>query len=403
MQNLFNKILATKEKYNSSIEFDSRLIKENDIFFGIKTNSRDGGLYALDAIQNGEILAITNNKQIVHKNIIFIKDIEYFIKRFTDYLIKSYKGKVIAISGSVGKTTTKENIFHILNNNLYKAYRSFKNYNNILGLQFSIMNLNLKSQFAVFELGINAPLEMNSLIKILQPHYALLTCVEDSHIGNFKNFLDLVSNKTKIFNSKRLIKGLLNIRDNHFKLPKKLINKVSVINLENLDIKTHKQKLFIISFKLFIKKFNNKKFFYKEAILDSRGKIINKIYKNKIIKVYDHSYNASPYSLKKQISHFDSLRVTNKLCIIGSVKELGDLSNKYHLALLEDIKSLNIKRIILIGDEFFKLRSSNENLFFYKSYKDYIKVMKKDLEFGKNIFVMGSRLNCLDKVIQKIC
>ena len=75
------------------------------------------------------------------------------------------------------------------------------------------MNLNLKSQFAVFELGINAPLEMNSLIKILQPHYALLTCVEDSHIGNFKNFSDLVSNKTIIFKSKRLIKGLINIRD----------------------------------------------------------------------------------------------------------------------------------------------------------------------------------------------
>src|SRR5210317_1517827 len=413
MQNLFNKILATKEKYNSSIEFDSRLIKENDIFFGIKTNSRDGGLYALDAIQNGAILAITNNKQIVHKNIIFIKDVEYFIKRFTDFLIKSYKGKVIAISGSVGKTTTKENIFHILNNNLYKAYRSFKNYNNILGLQFSIMNLNLKSQFAVFELGINAPLEMNSLIKILQPHYALLTCVEDSHIGNFKNFSDLVSNKTIIFKSKRLIKGLINIRDNYFKIPKKLANKVSVINLDNLDIKTHKQKLFIISFKfnnstqsifsdkggifletavlsflflrLFIKKFNNKK------------------YKNKIIRVYDHSYNASPYSLKKQIRNFDSLRVANKLCIIGSVKELGDLSNKYHLALLEDIKSLNIKRIILIGEEFFKLRSSHKNLSFYKSYKDYIKVMKKDLEFGKNIFVMGSRLNYLDKVIQNIC
>ena len=431
MQNLFNKILATKEKYNSSIEFDSRLIKENDIFFGIKTNSRDGGLYALDAIKNGAILAITNNRQIVHKNIIFIKDVEYFIKRFTNFLIKSYKGKVIAISGSVGKTTTKENIFHILNNNLYKAYRSFKNYNNILGLQFSIMNLNLKSQFAVFELGINAPLEMNSLIKILQPHYALLTCVEDSHIGNFKNFSDLVSNKNKIFKSKRLIKGLINIRDNHFKIPKKLFNKVSVINLDNLDIKTHKQKLFIISFKfnnsthsifsdkggifletavlsflflrLFIKKFNNKKFFYKEAILDSRGKIINKKYKNKLIKVYDHSYNASPYSLKKQIRNFDSLRVANKLCIIGSVKELGDLSNKYHLALLEDIKSLNIKRIILIGEEFFKLRSSHKNLSFYKSYKDYIKVMKKDLEFGKNIFVMGSRLNYLDKVIQNIC
>ncbi|MDB0034626.1 UDP-N-acetylmuramoyl-tripeptide--D-alanyl-D-alanine ligase, partial [Alphaproteobacteria bacterium] len=61
MQNLFNKILEIKDKYNSSIEFDSRLIKKNDIFFGINSNSRDGGLYALDAIKNGAILAIINN------------------------------------------------------------------------------------------------------------------------------------------------------------------------------------------------------------------------------------------------------------------------------------------------------------------------------------------------------
>ena len=162
----------------------------------------------------------------------------------------------------------------------------------------------------------------------------------------------------------------------------------------------------IISFlflKLFIRKFSNKKFFYKEAILNSRGNVVNKRYKDRIIKVYDHSYNASPYSLKKQIIHFANLKVTKKLCIIGSIKELGNQTEKYHRALLEDFKDLKVKRIILIGEDFFKLRSSYKTYNFYKSYKNYINVMKKDLEYGKNIFVMGSRLNNLDKVIQHIC
>jgi UDP-N-acetylmuramoyl-tripeptide--D-alanyl-D-alanine ligase len=119
--------------------------------------------------------------------------------------------------------------------------------------------------------------------------------------------------------------------------------------------------------------------------------------------VYDHSYNASPYSLKKQLIHFDKLKVTKKLCILGSIKELGNQTEKYHRALLEDIKNLKLKRIILIGEEFFNLRSSYKTYKFYKSYKNYINVMKKDLEYGKNIFVMGSRLNNLDKVIQHIC
>jgi len=431
MQNIFKKVIKAQDKYNSSIVFDSRLIKENDIFIGLRSSNRDGNFFALDAIKKGAIFSIVDNNKLVHENIIYTRSVQSFINKFTKFLLGIYKGKIIAISGSVGKTTIKENIFHILNNNQFKTYRSFKNFNNILGLQFSIMNMDINSKFAVFELGINAPKEMDNLIKILHPHYSLLTSIEDSHIGNFNNFSNLFKNKIKIFNSRRLIKGLINIRNDNFQLPKKVKNKVKRINLENLNIKTLKQDNFIISFKnnnifqkiysdkegvfsetavlsfiflkLFIRKFSNKKFFYKEAILDSRGKIINKLYKDKIIKVYDHSYNASPYSLKKQINYFDKLRVTKKICIIGSIKELGDLTEKYHRALLEDIKDLKVKRIILIGEEFFKLRSSYKIFNFYKSYKSYINLMKKDLEYGKNIFVMGSRLNNLDKIIQNIC
>ena len=431
MQNIFKKVIKAQDKYNSSIVFDSRLIKKNDIFIGLRSSNRDGNFFALDAIKKGAIFSIVDNNKLVHENIIYTRSVQSFINKFTKFLLGIYKGKIIAISGSVGKTTIKENIFHILNNNQFKTYRSFKNFNNILGLQFSIMNMDINSKFAVFELGINAPKEMDNLIKILHPHYSLLTSIEDSHIGNFNNFSNLFKNKIKIFNSRRLIKGLINIRNDNFQLPKKVKNKVKRINLENLNIKTLKQDNFIISFKnnnifqkiysdkegvfsetavlsfiflkLFIRKFSNKKFFYKEAILDSRGKIINKLYKDKIIKVYDHSYNASPYSLKKQINYFDKLRVTKKICIIGSIKELGDLTEKYHRALLEDIKDLKVKRIILIGEEFFKLRSSYKIFNFYKSYKSYINLMKKDLEYGKNIFVMGSRLNNLDKIIQNIC
>ena len=111
------------------------------------------------------------------------------------------------------------------------------------------MNMDINSKFAVFELGINAPKEMDNLIKTLQPHYSLLTAIEDSHIGNFKNFSNLFANKIKIFYSKRLIKGLINIRNDNFQLPKKITNKVKKINLENFNIKTLKQDNFVISFK----------------------------------------------------------------------------------------------------------------------------------------------------------
>ena len=85
--------------------------------------------------------------------------------------MSKYRGKVIAITGSVGKTTIKENIYHILSKNNFSVSRSYKNYNNLLGLQFSIMNINLQNKYSIFELGINHPGEMKDLIKTLNPHY----------------------------------------------------------------------------------------------------------------------------------------------------------------------------------------------------------------------------------------
>ena len=98
-----------------------------------------------------------------HPKLLYVKDTHLFIKKFCKFIIDSYKGKIIAVTGSVGKTTFKENIFHILKNNNISAYRSYKNFNNIQGLQFSIMNMNLKSKYSIFELGINNPKEMTKI------------------------------------------------------------------------------------------------------------------------------------------------------------------------------------------------------------------------------------------------
>ena len=106
MQNIFNKVIQAKDKYNSSIVFDSRLIKENDIFIGLRSNNRDGNSFALDAIKKGAIFAIIDNNKLVNENIIYTKSVQSFINKFTKFLLGLYKGKIIAISGSVGKTTT---------------------------------------------------------------------------------------------------------------------------------------------------------------------------------------------------------------------------------------------------------------------------------------------------------
>ncbi len=429
MLKIYKIIEDLKSKYKSNIVFDTRLIKKNDIFIGLKTKNNDGSLYYNDAIKKKAALVIVNFCKS-HPKLLYVKDTQLFIKNLCKFIIASYKGKIIAVTGSVGKTTFKENIFHILKNNNISTYRSYKNFNNIQGLQFSILNMNLKSKYSVFELGINKPNEMPKLVNTLQPHYCLLTGIENSHIGNFRNFRHLVDNKLKIFNSKRLMGGLVNYNYEPHYINNKLNHKVDLINSENLkkniisnkkiytvnfihnkrkySIKSSRGDFYvniaIISFlfiKIFIKTIKFKNFFYDESIIESRGKEILTYIGTKKINFYDHSYNASPFSLNKQILIFSKRNIKQKVYILGSMKELGSQSDFFHMQIIELVTKLNLSKIIFIGDEFYKFKKKFDKFIFYKNYKPAINYLNTEINNVKNIFVMGSRLNQLDKIIKQ--
>ena len=430
MQKIYNKIYQFKSNYKSNIVFDTRLLKKNDIFIGLKTKNNDGNLYFNEAIKKKASLVIINVK-IKRPNLVYVKDTNLFIKRFCKYIIDSYTGKIIAITGSVGKTTFKENIYQILKNNNFNSYRSYKNYNNLQGLQFSIMNMDLRSKYSVFELGINKSNEMTKLIKILQPHYCLVTGIENSHIGNFRNFNHLIDNKMKIFNSKRLISGLVNYNYNNDYIKSKILHpKVELVNVDKLE-KTifQNKKNYIVKFihnkrsylinsskgefciniaiisylfiKKFIKKIKLNIFFYEESIIESRGKkVITNIGTKKII-FYDHSYNANPFSINEQIQIFNKRNIYQKVYILGAMKELGDQSDFFHNKVIELATNLKCIKIIFIGQEFYKFKKRFDKFIFYKNYKPVFKYLNKEIKNIKNIFVMGSRSNQLDRIIKE--
>ena len=122
MQKIYKIIYQLKSKYKSNIVFDTRLLKENDIFVGLKANNKDGSLYFKEAIKKKASLIIINIKT-KGPNLYYVRDTNLFIKKFCIHIINSYRGKIIAITGSVGKTTFKENIYQILNNNNFNSYR----------------------------------------------------------------------------------------------------------------------------------------------------------------------------------------------------------------------------------------------------------------------------------------
>lgn len=429
MQKIFDKILYLKEKYKSNIVFDTRLLNKNDIFIGIGKGSKNGGLYYKNALKKGSKLIIVNNK-VRHDGIVYIQNIDSFIKKFCKYLLLKYKGKIIAITGSVGKTTIKENIYNILSQNNFRVSKSYKNYNNLLGLQFSIMNINFYNKYSIFELGINNPGEMKILVKILNPHYCLITGIENSHIGNFKNFNNLIDNKLDIFDSSKLIKGVLNFRHKNIDISKKINSKIIHVNIDEINKKVIKNKKFKIDYflknrkysiksdldgiytetailtSIFLKSFMSMNkidnFFIKESILESRGNLVIKSHKTKKLKIYDHSYNASPYSLKKQLIIFKQRKLIHKLCVIGSMKELGKDSVIHHLEILKLLANLHFYKTVLVGEEFYMFKNLFKNFKFYKTTQNYLKSMDNDFNSSNNIFIMGSRYYRLERIINNV-
>ena len=439
MQNqLINKIIKLIIDENPNFVFDSRLIKKGDIFIGIKTKNDDGSNYAELALSKGCSLAIIN-KNIINKKIIFVPDVLEFLIIVTSKILKSYNGKIIAITGSVGKTTLKENLFLFLKREKIKAYKSYKNFNNELGLIVNILNMDMDTSFSLFEVGISKMNEMKRLTNILNPHYVLITNIEDSHIGNFKLYKNLVKNKLSLLKSNRLISALVNFNKNYNLIPPSYTSnaKIKFINFKN-DIIIHNinpnKKSFLINFnfhnktyeirsesnnkiscniaimsfffiKIIIKSNLYKKFFFKASFLKGHGNIIDININNHKYQIYDHSYNASPYSLKENLNHFLNMPDYNKnnIIIIGSMKELGTHSLKYHKDIIYMLR--NFTNIYFIGDEFNKLlKSSNPYGFkFYKNNVEILPFIKNYINKSKKIFIMGSRSNKLDMIVDELC
>ena len=123
------------------------------------------------------------------------------LKNIGNYKRLSYRGKVIAVTGSVGKTSVKEQINHFLGLN-FKTYSSIKSYNNNLGVNLSLANLDLNSEMAIFEIGTSNFGEIKSLTKLVKPNISVITNIAPTHLMNFKNIRNIEKEKSEIINSK---------------------------------------------------------------------------------------------------------------------------------------------------------------------------------------------------------
>ena len=442
-----NSFLLKNEFKNASI--NSKEIKKNDIFFAIKGKNKDGNLFIKEAFNKGASLAIvnrTNRLQNISKQII-VKDTLKFLSRVSSILRENSLSKIIAITGSCGKTSLKELIGKTLKK-ISKTTYSPKSFNNKFGVPLSLFNLNEKDDFGVFENGMDKKGEIDSLSKIVKPDVGVITNISYAHAKNFKNIKQIALAKAEIiYNIKNHGAIVLNADDQFYNFHKKIAQKRNLkiysfsmrkkgfdINLSSIkkegnkykilinfgnqnvyfyissnfenDIKNLLAALTVIQIYKNIKKLD-KNIFYDHQTPKGRGDISKIKIDKKNIYLIDESYNSNPLSLKSAIKNFDMIKVKNskKHLILGDMLELGSHSKRLHSGISDTINRSSINYVNVIGrhiTETYKNINKNKKGIILKNNSQIIDLIKNNIDNNDYLMIKGSNSTGLNKLTNTI-
>ena len=438
-----NQIFLDKARINS------KEIKKNDIFFAIKGKKNNGNKFISEAFKKKASIAVVNKieKKINISRQIKSKDSLKFLTKSSELYRENIRTKIIAITGSCGKTTLKE----LLGNSLKQLSSvgiSPKSYNNKYGVPLSLFNLDQKNNYGVLEIGMDKKGEIDYLSKIVKPDVSVITNINYAHAKNFKNIKQIALAKSEIINNTK-INGfiILNADDNFFILHKKMANKRKLkilsfgIDNQNANIKLIGIKKIANKFKATIRINNLKTYFFisnnfqsnilnilaalavmsiffdisklKKNIFtgfkipNGRGDIAKIKIDNKKINLIDESYNSNPLSLKSSILNFDKMKIDKgkKYLLLGDMLELGKHSKRLHLSIAKIINNTKIDKVFVIGSKvLFTYNSISKKIKgrILNNKSQIINLIKNDLNNNDYLMVKASNATGLNKIVREI-
>ena len=402
----------------------------NDIFFPIKGKKHDGHDYIKNIIKNKTIKCFSENN---NKQTIQCKSVKEEIVNLSKMWRKKTKSKIIAITGSNGKTTIKDMLFHIINEK-YSCSKSEANFNSTLGLPLTFLSTNLNDKFCILELGASEPNEIDFLSKIFNPDIAVITNISKAHIGNFKSFKELIKTKNQLFNNvKSNGKIFLNLDDKNIFIPKNIQKNISIhsyaINNEadysskfenaHSEIKiNNKNKTVLIEIPESIKHLKSiilstfaitnelgispTDFINSIATFnlpDGRGNIIN--YKN--CQLIDDTYNANPSSMRLGIDRlFNMFSKGRKIAVLGDMLELGNNDIIEHSKIGQLLNSKDFDIVFTYGklmkNTFLKINKTKIETFHFTSFSKLKNMFHSTIRKNDLIYLKGSRSIKLERL-----
>ncbi|MCC7400199.1 MAG: UDP-N-acetylmuramoyl-tripeptide--D-alanyl-D-alanine ligase [Chitinophagaceae bacterium] len=378
---------------NPSIQTDSRKLRPGDIFFALKGDNFNGNKFAKQAIDSGAAYAVIDEKEFeIPGKTMLVENVLTSLQQLAKHHRLQFSIPFFAITGSNGKTTTKE-LIHAVLSTTYKTYTTEGNLNNHIGIPLTLLKIRSDAEVAIVEMGANHIGEIASYCRIVLPTHGLITNCGKAHLEGFGSEEGVRKGKGELYDYLKANSGTAFVMWDYDYL-REMSKGIAVINTYG----THDSEIVgdIIASDPFLQvKFKKGttiteiqthlvggynlpnvlaavaagKYFKvtDEKIKNTIGNYIPSNNRSQWIRIGTNdiildAYNANPSSMKQAIDNFSKMHAPNKILVLGSMAELGNDSIKEHKSLLELIKRTGWKNVILVGANFEAI-SSNYNWF----------------------------------------
>jgi UDP-N-acetylmuramoyl-tripeptide--D-alanyl-D-alanine ligase len=427
IEKLYIVFLAQGQK----ITTDTRKIEQGQIYFALKGANFDGNKFAREALKQGAKYAVVDDVSLDgNPGIILVEDVLSTLQQLALYHRRKLNIPVIAITGSNGKTTSKELIREVLSSK-FKVACTKGNLNNHIGIPLTLLDIKAYEDISIVEMGANHQGEIASYCEYTEPNFGVITNIGKAHLEGFGGIEGVIKGKTELFryldnhqNSKIFINAddpiLTKHTANLVQIPYgtnsdlPIYGKIANHTTDSLSVSIHEDDTtYLIRTQLtgdynlynILLAFTIARYFEIDAVKivqalesyqpsNSRSQIV----KSGNTTIILDAYNANPSSMEValvNLSKFEGKRIA----ILGAMKELGDYSEEEHRKILDLALKLNINTIVAVGREFSEVISSKTILYFEAT--EEAKKWYKQQTFGKDtILIKGSRGMALEKILE---
>jgi UDP-N-acetylmuramoyl-tripeptide--D-alanyl-D-alanine ligase len=416
---------------STGVTIDSRNVENNQLFFALKGITSNGNRYAENAINSGAAYAIIDEYKYKKDNrFIVVDDVLSTLQQLSNFHLKQIQPKaVIAITGSNGKTTTKE-LVHAVLATTYKTHYTKGNLNNHIGIPITLLQMQKGTEIAVIEMGANHLKEIESYCKYVEPTHGIITNCGKAHLEGFGGIVGIRKGKGELFDYLKTHKGIIFFNGDEDVLKEMILERQIEHAISYGNGKSNEYTSKIINENPFLKiqfeeveinanlygSYNYSNLMCAIAV----GKyfnVLNDNIKNAIESylptnarsqlIVQHgyhlildAYNANPSSMQHALESFSKSTSQNKIVILGDMFELGEYTEVEHQKIADLAVHLGFSKIILVGNAFNNTNTPSINILKFKDTLETQHWFVQQDFTNAEILLKGSRSMKMEKIIE---